>query len=431
MSETTDDQLMQQYREGDVLAFQELYRRYKSELYRYVFWRTPQPQWVDEIVQDTWANLLRARNRYHPNAAFRIYLYLLARNRLFEMLGQHQHLLPVAGSGKEKNKEQDKANTGRDLAFVLADAMRQKTPRAYVDRSPQANPWIEHLNGLPSELGEVVILQKFIGMSLIDIAEIVSIPVGQVRARLRDAVFILKWLVPGAPARKPLKPGEKEVNDVDDNALEAFLRGTDAITLHLRGIEQVEPTPQIEAQILKRVNFALDQDSYLPIPPVPIESPTTSQPNERIWWAAGTLVVLLVVGTIAYVGLQPGADTPQTAVTGGTAIKESTPRTTPVRETEMVAHTSKLAPVDNAALGPKEQARIVTGQAVEAQAAARSSVPQSGGSASPEKWLEVINNLLKAGLTYQAVEEFAKFRAVNPDYPVPAAMLEQLKKAKK
>jgi RNA polymerase sigma factor (sigma-70 family) len=422
MSDTSDDELMQQYRDGDILAFQELHRRYKSELYRYVWWRTPQPQWVEEIVQDTWVNLLRARNRYQPNAAFRVYLYLLARNRLFEMLQQNQHLVSTAGSTKD----------GRDLAFVLADAMREKpAPRSFFDRSPQRNPWGDAVTSLPSELGEVVILQKFNGLSLIEIAEIVGVPVGTVRARLRDAVFIMKPLLPGAPPRKVLKLGEKEVNDVDDIALEAFIKGTDGLTLHLRGVEQSEPSAQTEAQILKRVSFALEQDTYLPIPVEVVEHVPAAASSSTMWMLWAIPVVLGALVLVGFIVRQSGPDEPRAALTGGSADTDSAPRQAPTRQSEMISHSQAPKPQENVAQYPQGGARVVTGQAVEGVTSAAAVSTPEGGTVHAEKWLAVVNDLLKAGLKYQAAEEFAKFRAANPDYPVPASMLAQLQSQKK
>ncbi len=421
MQNTPDDELMQLYRDGDILAFQELHRRYKSELFRYVWWRTPQPQWVDEIVQDTWANLLRARNRYQPNAAFRIYLYLLARNRLFEMLQQNQHLVPSDASTKD----------GRDQAFVLADAMRAKpAPRALFDRQPQRNPWIDALNGLPSELGEALVLQNFNGLSLIEIAEITSVPVGKVRARLRDAIFLLKPLLPGAPARKPLKPGEKEVNDVDDVQLDAFIKGTDGLTQHLRGIKQSEPTAQTETQILKRVSFALDQDTYLPVPAEVIEHPPAPTASHGwMLWAIPLVLVVLAIGV--FIARQASRDEAQPVLTGGSATTDSAPRTAPTRESDMVAHTAAPKAQENAAQTPQEKARVVTSQTVEGELPSKPGATAQSGSADAEKWLDVIRELLTAGLKYEAAEEFAKFRAVNPDYPVPAALRDKLNPPKK
>jgi RNA polymerase sigma factor (sigma-70 family) len=418
----TDDELMQQYRDGDILAFQELHRRYKSELYRYVWWRTPQPQWVEEIVQDTWVNLLRARNRYQPNAAFRIYLYLSARNRLFEMLQQNQHLVSVSGSTKD----------GRDLAFVMADAMReQPAPRSLFERQPSRNTWVDAVNGLPSELAEVVILQKFNGLSLIEIAEITSVPVGKVRSRLRDAVFIMKPLLPGAPARKPLKLGEKEVNDVDDIQLEAFIKGSDGLTLHLRGIEQGEPSVQTETQILKRVTFALEQDTYLPIPVEVVEPAPVAASSSTMWMLWAIPVVLGAIGLVTFIVKQSGQDEPRPALTGGSADQASAPRHALTRESDMVSHAQASKVEQNVALSPQDKARVVTGQVVESVASATTSATPEGGTVHAEKWLAVVNDLLKAGLKYEAAEEFAKFRAANPDYPVPAAMLAQLQAPKK
>jgi RNA polymerase sigma factor (sigma-70 family) len=422
MSDTPDDDLMQQYREGDILAFQELHRRYKSELFRYVWWRTPQPQWVEEIVQDTWVNLLRARNRYQPNAAFRVYLYLLARNRLFEMLEQNQHLVSTAGSTKD----------GRDLAFVLADAMREKpAPRSFFDRQPPRNPWGDAVNGLPSELGEVVILQKFNGLSLIEIAEVVGVPVGKVRSRLRDAVFKLKPLLPGAPPPKPLKLGEKEVNDVDDVALEAFIKGTDALAKHLREAEQSEPGAQTEAQILKRVTFALEQDTYEPIPVEAVEHTAAAASPSAMWMMWAVPVVLGALVLVAFIAQQSGSDEPRAALTGGSADTDSAPRQAPTRESEMISHAQAPKVQENTAQYPKGGARVVTGQAVEGVGSAKSAATPEGGTVHAEKWLVVVNDLLKAGLKYEAAEEFAKFRAANPDYPVPASMLAQLQSQQK
>lgn len=413
---------MQQFLEGDILAFQELHRRYKSELFRYIWWRTPQPQWVDEIVQDTWVNLLRARNRYQPNAAFRIQLYLLARNRLFEMLQQNQHLVSTAGSAKD----------GRDLAFVMADAMRDKpAPRSMFGRQPQRNPWIDAVNSMPSEMGEVVILLRFNELSVIEIAEIVGVPVGKVLSRLRDAVFIMKPLLPGAPARKPLKPGEKEVNDVDDIALEKFVNGSDALTPYLRAIEQGEPGAQTEAQILKRVTFALEQDTYQPIPAEVAPHPPAVASSSMKWILWSVPVVLAALALVGLIVKQSGPDEPQPALTGGTADSDSAPRQAPTRESEMISHAQAPKIQENTAQYRPGGARVVTGQAVEGVASATTAASPEGGTVHAEKWLAVVNDLLKAGLKYEAAEEFAKFRAANPDYPVPASMLAQLQSPKK
>ena len=98
----SDEALMLQYRDGDLRAFQELYRRHRVGLYRFIAWRSPRAEWVDEILQDSWANLHHARGRYRPDATFRTYLYQIARNRLLDLVRQQQPLLAAEmGTGTD------------------------------------------------------------------------------------------------------------------------------------------------------------------------------------------------------------------------------------------------------------------------------------------------------------------------------------------
>jgi RNA polymerase sigma factor (sigma-70 family) len=179
-----DEQLMIQYREGDLHAFEELYNRHRLGLYRFISWRSPRADWVDEIVQDSWANLHHARARYQPDASFRTYLYQIARNRLLDLLRQQQHLLAAdMGTGTD----------GRDTFDAMADAAQDVvTPDAALDQKQRHDSLHLALNALPGEQKEALVLQQFSGMSLEEIAEIVAAPVETVKSRLRYAMRKLR-----------------------------------------------------------------------------------------------------------------------------------------------------------------------------------------------------------------------------------------------
>jgi len=181
---SSDEQLMLLYGEGDFLAFQELYRRHNQGLYRFIAWRSPRADWVDEIVQDSWANLHHARSRYRPDASFRTYLYQIARNRLLDLLRQNQPMLAAElGTGTD----------GRDVFDELADAAQDVvTPDAALEHKQQRDSLHDALAALPSEQKEAVVLQQFCGMSLDDIANVVAAPVETVKSRLRYAMRKLR-----------------------------------------------------------------------------------------------------------------------------------------------------------------------------------------------------------------------------------------------
>src|SRR5258706_5326242 len=79
-----DEQLMLAYREGDAGAFEELYRRHKGGLYRFVLRSVRDRALAEELYQEIWMRAIEARGRYEPQAKFTTWLYTIAHNRLVD-----------------------------------------------------------------------------------------------------------------------------------------------------------------------------------------------------------------------------------------------------------------------------------------------------------------------------------------------------------
>lgn len=180
----SDEALMLRYCNGDLPAFKELYRRHSRELYRFLAWRSPRREWVDEIAQDSWASLHHARSRYQPQASFRTYLYQIARNRLIDLLRQQQALLAGdLGSDSE----------GESLFGHLVDAAQDHaSPESVLESKQLAADLHAAIRALPAEQKETLVLQQFSGMSLEEIAQLSGVPVETVKSRLRYAMRKLR-----------------------------------------------------------------------------------------------------------------------------------------------------------------------------------------------------------------------------------------------
>jgi RNA polymerase sigma-70 factor (ECF subfamily) len=177
----SDEALMLSYRSGDLLAFKELYRRHSQGLYRFIAWRCPRRDWVDEIVQDAWANLHAARASYQPQAAFRTYLYQIARNRLIDLLRmkEAQPVNEAAGDDEESEVER------------LADE-HGASPQVSLEKKQQIALLHDAIRLLPAEQKEAIVLQQFNGMSLEEIAAVTAVPAETVKSRLRYAMQKLR-----------------------------------------------------------------------------------------------------------------------------------------------------------------------------------------------------------------------------------------------
>ncbi len=87
--EGDDDALMSAYAAGSAAAFDALYARHRSGLYRFVR-RVLGPAHaavVDEVYQDTWLRVVHSRARWEPQGAtFRTWLFTIAQHRAIDVL---------------------------------------------------------------------------------------------------------------------------------------------------------------------------------------------------------------------------------------------------------------------------------------------------------------------------------------------------------
>ena len=90
--EAGDEQLMLAYQEGGAAAFEELYKRHKGALFRFVLRSVREHALAEELYQEIWMRVIEARERYHPSARgagqnpakFSTWLYTIAHNRIVD-----------------------------------------------------------------------------------------------------------------------------------------------------------------------------------------------------------------------------------------------------------------------------------------------------------------------------------------------------------
>ena len=77
----TDFQLLEAWRAGDRAAGTELFNRHFNGLYR--FFRNKVGDDADDLVQQTFLAVVKARDRFRGDSSFRTYLFTAARSKLY------------------------------------------------------------------------------------------------------------------------------------------------------------------------------------------------------------------------------------------------------------------------------------------------------------------------------------------------------------
>jgi RNA polymerase sigma-70 factor (ECF subfamily) len=172
---TTDEQLMLNYRKGEAAAFETLYQKHKGPLYRYVL-RQCDESYVDEIFQDIWMKLINAREGYKAKAKFTTWLYNIAHNRIIDHY-RRQNIRPV--SNHEENIE-------------LAPSLNTKQPDQQAQNNEQTEQLLTAIKNLPNDQRDTFLLHEEAGLSIDEIAQTTGVSFEAAKSRLRYAMNKLR-----------------------------------------------------------------------------------------------------------------------------------------------------------------------------------------------------------------------------------------------
>ncbi len=179
-ADSSDEELMLRYRDGDAGAFDDLYRRHKGGLYRYLLRQCRDSGVAEELFQDIWMNLIRARPSYTVAAKFITYLYRLAHNRLIDHYRKHAHAVVLSYDDEEGAALEEPADSG------------QGQPEARYESKQLAERLLALLGALPEAQREAFVLQYETGMTVEEIAIATGVSHETAKSRLRYALGKLR-----------------------------------------------------------------------------------------------------------------------------------------------------------------------------------------------------------------------------------------------
>jgi len=178
---------MLRFGRGDAAAFEALYGRHESKVFRYLFRNVRDHAVANDLMQDVWFAVARSAQRYQPTAKFTTWLFTLAHNRMVDMLRARRPLESLdtqdAGDGE-----------GSTLVDRLA-ADRNKEPLAELASEDEAAALLRAVGSLPAEQRSAFLLQAEGGLTVEEIALAAGVNFETAKSRLRYARAKLRQLL--------------------------------------------------------------------------------------------------------------------------------------------------------------------------------------------------------------------------------------------
>ena len=169
-----DSALMLRYKDGDMAAFETLYRRHNDALYRYLLRLCRHPATAEDVFQEVWGKIIKARANYRPTAKFTTFMYRVAHNCFIDHV--------------RRNKRH--TNNSELEPELLADTSEQ--PDTIVERSLAKERLVAALDQLPEEQRDAFLLHEEAGLNIDQIASVTGSNRETAKSRVRYAVNKLR-----------------------------------------------------------------------------------------------------------------------------------------------------------------------------------------------------------------------------------------------
>jgi RNA polymerase sigma-70 factor (ECF subfamily) len=188
MNTSPDDAaLMLRYKDGDIAAFETLYKRHNDSLYRYLLRLSRNTATAEDLYQEVWSKIIKTRERYRPTAKFTTFLYRVAHNAFVDYVRRNKR---YAGSAEVP------IDAIEDAAQSLDDVAEKSLAREKM---------MYALQSLPDEQRDTFLLHEEAGLTLDEIAHVTGSNRETAKSRLRYATNKLRAaMAESAPNTKDL-----------------------------------------------------------------------------------------------------------------------------------------------------------------------------------------------------------------------------------
>jgi RNA polymerase sigma-70 factor, ECF subfamily len=187
----TDEQLFQRYTDGDEQGFQLLMERYEPRIQGFLRKRLNDEERVEDLTQDTFLRIHRARDSYDPSRKFSTWIHTIANNLLKNEFRNRSRRRETIFS-ELRPEASPSGGASRPVEFQAEGAdPEQETYRSELREAiDTAIEKMDEHHRIPFVMREVE------DLSYEEIAEAIGIPVGTVKSRLNRARNSFRSLLP-------------------------------------------------------------------------------------------------------------------------------------------------------------------------------------------------------------------------------------------
>ena len=184
-----DVRLMLEVRDDNAAAFEQLVARYQSRLIHVLEHHVRSREWAEDLAQEVFLRVFRARKNYEPGAKFSTWLFTIANNVASNSVRNRSRRKEIA-VGSTGNSDSSAVPLG-EMALAKSALM----PARRLDKLEMAEVVRVAMESLGERQRMALLLCKFESMSYQEIADTMEMSVKAVKSLLSRARVNLKMIL--------------------------------------------------------------------------------------------------------------------------------------------------------------------------------------------------------------------------------------------
>ena len=184
--EISDEELMVMFQQGDAMAFDLLFEKYRLPIFNFVYRMLDRERKsAEDLLQEIFMKVVKGKDFYEPKAKFSTWLFSIARNHCLNFIkSQPYRQARTTISLDVRHKE-----SGLNLSDKIA--VRQDNSQS-IEAKEMCNILEEVISTLPDRYREIFLLRAVEGFSHREIARILEINPATVRTDYHRAKLMLR-----------------------------------------------------------------------------------------------------------------------------------------------------------------------------------------------------------------------------------------------
>lgn len=175
-----DDLLIERFKNGDRVAFDEIYNRYKDRIFNYMRRMIGNKETAEELAQEVFINIYMSIAAYKPKGLFKAWIYTIASNLVKNELKKKSYKINILLS---------KPITGAENNVTLENVLASEafSSRHIIENNELKEQIESVIKSLPPIYKEVIVLCLIEGLSYEEAAQVLKTNVKTISSRLARA----------------------------------------------------------------------------------------------------------------------------------------------------------------------------------------------------------------------------------------------------